>query len=69
MTILPSRDTGIGLRPGHYHDLLQSLPKLGWLEVHSENYFGDGGAPLYYLEQARKHYPVSLHGRLVLRTN
>jgi uncharacterized protein (UPF0276 family) len=43
-------------------DLLQSLPELGWLEVHSENYFGDGGAPLYYLEQARSHYPVSLHG-------
>jgi len=62
MAIPATRDTGIGLRPGHYSDLLQALPKLGWLEVHSENYFGDGGAPLYYLEQARSHYPVSLHG-------
>lgn len=62
MAIMPTRDTGIGLRPGHYRELLQSLPKLGWLEVHSENYFGHGGAPLYYLEQARSHYPVSLHG-------
>ena len=62
MTMASSREAGIGLRPGHYHDLLQSLPKLGWLEVHSENYFGDGGKPLYYLEQARNHYPVSLHG-------
>jgi len=62
MTNLPNRDAGIGLRPGHYRDLLQTLPKLGWLEVHSENYFGDGGSPLYYLEQARSHYPVSLHG-------
>lgn len=62
MTISSSRDAGIGLRPGHYRDLLQSLPKLGWLEVHSENYFGDGGAPLHYLERARNHYPVSLHG-------
>ena len=59
---MPTRDAGIGLRPGHYRDLLQSLPKLGWLEVHSENYFGDGGAPLHFLEQARSHYPVSLHG-------
>jgi uncharacterized protein (UPF0276 family) len=57
-----TRDAGIGLRPGHYRDLLQTLPQLGWLEVHSENYFGDGGAPLYYLEKARGHYPVSLHG-------
>jgi len=62
MSILPTRDAGIGLRPGHYRELLQSLPKLGWLEVHSENYFGDGGAPLHYLEKARSHYPVSLHG-------
>ena len=62
MTISSSRDAGIGLRPGHYLDLLQSLPKLGWLEVHSENYFGYGGAPLHYLDQARNHYPVSLHG-------
>jgi uncharacterized protein (UPF0276 family) len=62
MAIMPTRDAGIGLRPGHYRDLLQSLPKLGWLEVHSENYFGDGGAPLYYLEQARSYYPVSFHG-------
>jgi len=62
MAISSSRDAGIGLRPGHYRDLLQSLPKLGWLEVHSENYFGNGGAPLHYLEQARNHYPVSLHG-------
>jgi len=62
MTISSSRVAGIGLRPGHYRELLQSLPKLGWLEVHSENYFGNGGAPLHYLEQARNHYPVSLHG-------
>lgn len=35
---------------------------MGWLEVHSENYFGDGGAPLHYLERIREHYPLSLHG-------
>ena len=32
------------------------------MEVHSENYFGAGGKPLYYLEQIRAHYPLSLHG-------
>lgn len=35
---------------------------MGWLEVHSENYFGDGGLPLHYLERARELYPISLHG-------
>ncbi len=52
---------GIGLRAPHYRKLLAERPPLGWLEVHSENYFGDG-PPLHYLEQLRAHYPVSLHG-------
>ncbi len=53
---------GIGLRAPHYQELLERRPPIGWLEVHSENYFGNGGAPLYYLEQLRAHYPLSLHG-------
>lgn len=66
-TISPSsppdlNTTGIGLRPVHYQQLLETLPAVGWLEVHSENYLGDGGVPLHYLELARNHYPLSLHG-------
>jgi uncharacterized protein (UPF0276 family) len=53
---------GIGLRAEHYREVVETPPPVGWLEVHSENYFGDGGAPLEYLEKARRHYPVSLHG-------
>jgi uncharacterized protein len=53
---------GIGLRTPHYRELLDSLPPIGWLEVHSENYFGDGGQPLFFLEKFRSHYPLSLHG-------
>ena len=53
---------GIGLRAPHYREVLDSLPDIGWLEVHSENYFGRGGQPLHYLERARRHYPLSLHG-------
>ena len=52
---------GIGLRAPHYREVLQQLPKLGWVEVHSENFFG-GGAPLHTLLKVREHYPVSLHG-------
>ncbi|TAM44535.1 MAG: DUF692 domain-containing protein [Gammaproteobacteria bacterium] len=58
---IPAR-AGIGLRAPHYRDVTETPPDVGWLEVHSENYFGDGGAPLHYLERARVHYPVSLHG-------
>jgi len=53
---------GIGLRASHYRDLLEQKPDVAFVEVHSENYFGDGGAPLYYLQRARELYPVSLHG-------
>jgi len=53
---------GIGWRHPHYGDLLQTLPSLAFLEVHSENFFGAGGAALAVLEQGRAHYPVSLHG-------
>lgn len=53
---------GIGLRPQHYRDVLETTPAIGWLEVHSENYFGKGGAPVHYLEKIREDYPISLHG-------
>jgi uncharacterized protein len=53
---------GIGWRQPHYGELLERRPSLGFVEVHSENFFGDGGAALAVLERGREHYPVSLHG-------
>jgi uncharacterized protein (UPF0276 family) len=53
---------GIGLRQPHYAQVLEERPPLAFVEVHSENFFGDGGAALAVLHQAREHYPVSLHG-------
>jgi hypothetical protein len=53
---------GIGLRAGHYQTVLETVPRLGWVEVHSENYFGEGGRPLHVLQQVRDRYPLSLHG-------
>jgi uncharacterized protein (UPF0276 family) len=53
---------GIGLRTPHYHDLLERRPSIGWLEAHSENYFGEGGFDLHVLGELRRDYPVSLHG-------
>jgi uncharacterized protein len=35
---------------------------LAFVEVHSENFFGDGGAALGVLHAARERWPVSLHG-------
>ncbi|MBX3655668.1 MAG: DUF692 domain-containing protein [Ramlibacter sp.] len=53
---------GIGWRHPHYAQLLAEQPALDFLEVHSENFFGEGGAALAVLDQGRTHYPVSLHG-------
>ena len=58
---LPPR-AGIGLRAPHYREVLETRPDVGWVEVHSENYFGRGGQPLHYLERARSHFALSLHG-------
>jgi uncharacterized protein (UPF0276 family) len=62
----PSRpvaaEIGIGWRQPHYAALLEQLPAIDFLEVHSENFFGAGGAALAVLERGRSHYPVSLHG-------
>ena len=60
-TNVPS-PVGIGWRHPHYAELLESQPALDFLEVHSENFFGAGGAAQAVLLQARAHYPVSLHG-------
>lgn len=53
---------GIGLRAEHYQDILNTRPAIGWFEIHSENYFGKGGKPHYYLDLIRQDYPLSFHG-------
>ena len=53
---------GVGLRPPHLDELMSLRPPLGFLEVHSENHFADGGASVASLEAVRAHYPISLHG-------
>ena len=57
-----SASVGIGWRHPHYGGLLEALPPLDFIEVHSENFFAAGGAALAVLRQGSAHYPVSLHG-------
>jgi uncharacterized protein (UPF0276 family) len=53
---------GIGLRAPHHAQVLAEQPAVAWWEVHSENFFSAGGAPLAFLQNIRRDYPVSLHG-------
>jgi len=58
---LPAR-AGIGLKASHYREILEGNPDPGWLEVHPENYMGEGGPPHHYLGLIRRDHPLSLHG-------
>jgi uncharacterized protein (UPF0276 family) len=64
MTAAPSppHGAGIGLRQPHYREVFERRPELAFVEVHSENFFLEGGASMQALERARAAYPVSLHG-------
>jgi hypothetical protein len=53
---------GIGLRAPHVASVLGAHVPAAWFEVHSENYFADGGMALRGLERVRALYPVALHG-------
>ena len=53
---------GIGWRAPHARALLQRRPALGFIEVHSENFFARGGEARAALRAAAEQYPLSLHG-------
>ncbi|TFW16486.1 MNIO family bufferin maturase [Duganella callida] len=58
----PGLGVGVGLRAPHYRQFLEHKPRVGWLEVHTENYLDQGGWDWHVLEQLRRDYPISLHG-------
>ena len=53
---------GLGLRPDHYLEILESKPNVDWFEILSENYMVPGGKPLHFLDRIRADYPVVMHG-------
>ena len=58
---LPNKP-GVGYKPQHYSDILGNPGPLGWLEVHAENYMGDGGRPIAQLRHLSEQFPISVHG-------
>lgn len=53
---------GVGLRAAHFDAFLAGRPDVAFLEVHTENYFHDGGREPRMLDRLRADYPISLHG-------
>lgn len=62
MKTINTAAVGIGLRAPHYQTLLSSLPDLGFLEIHSENYFNPHSKNHFYLQQLAESYALSFHG-------
>jgi len=58
---LPPR-AGLGLKTGHFREVLGTQPDIGFFEVHAENYMVDGGPFHHFLGLIREQYPLSLHG-------
>ena len=61
---------GINLKPQHYDDALSLADSASqqnaaaglWFEVHTENYFVQGGPRLRYLQAIAENFPLSFHG-------
>lgn len=53
---------GVGYKPQHFSDILEDPGPVTWLEIHAENYMGDGGRPLAQLRTLAERFPISVHG-------
>lgn len=53
---------GVGYKTQHFKDILENHAPISWLEIHAENYMGDGGRPLAQLRHLAERFPISVHG-------
>lgn len=58
---LPGRP-GVGYKAQHYAAIMENAGHVEWLEIHAENYMGDGGRPLAQLRHLSEKFPISVHG-------
>ena len=53
---------GVGYKPQHFKDILERPGPVAWLEIHAENYMGDGGRPHAQLRLLVERFAFSVHG-------
>ncbi|MGB7262616.1 MAG: DUF692 domain-containing protein [Albidovulum sp.] len=58
---LPNRP-GVGYKQQHFSNIMDQPDPVSWLEIHAENYLGDGGRPLAQLRHLSERFPMSVHG-------
>lgn len=61
MTALPAT-AGVGFKPEHFDAIRADRGRVGFFEVHAENYMGAGGLPNVQLAAIRADHALSLHG-------
>ncbi len=61
MTALPAT-AGVGFKPEHFDAIRADRGRVGFFEVHAENYMGAGGLPHVQLAAIRADHALSLHG-------
>ena len=62
---------GVGYKPQHFAALLETPGPVRWIEVHAENYMGDGGRPLllefqFFADDALNRLAIHQHCRWLL---
>jgi hypothetical protein len=53
---------GVGYKPQHFARIMADAAPVEWLEIHAENYMGDGGRPLAQLRHLSEKFAISVHG-------
>lgn len=53
---------GVGYKPQHFEALTAAPGAVRWIEIHAENYMGDGGRPLAQLAALSEQFALSVHG-------
>ncbi|MFW5654693.1 MAG: DUF692 domain-containing protein [Roseicyclus sp.] len=53
---------GVGFKSRHFAGLMEDPGPVRWVEIHAENYLGDGGRPIAQLRALAERMPVSVHG-------
>lgn len=53
---------GVGYKPQHFSEIIEDASPVKWLEIHAENYMGDGGRPLAQLRHLSERFAISVHG-------
>lgn len=56
------RAAGVGFKPIHAHFMAGGCADVAFIEVHAENYMGDGGPAHAQLRALRARYALSIHG-------